>query len=288
MGLLDKLKELTSQRYEHMLFLEGDEFERAARAMLGNIPNATSSNAHNKEMEIFLYKLFGEMITRNEITALAGSLHNLFNEFSEKGYPLAEELVMGLPGNEGAFAKVVTAQSLLDNPFATKEQKKNAGERMKEGFYQFARDIKTMDSKATSKDVLLWNLEEMNLMDIPELDPKYLSSELGQHINKELAPFMNKLRGKVDDTLGGSASPLSKKSLEFLEEFANKGYPSAQEMMAIIADGKNDKKAVNRWAKEVEKNPFSTEEQKKNARDDIKDTQAFVNQYQSKARGGRE
>ena len=48
MGLLDKLKGLNSAvDYTHMLFIEGDEFERALPAMLGNVPDATSSNAHN-------------------------------------------------------------------------------------------------------------------------------------------------------------------------------------------------------------------------------------------------
>lgn len=139
--------------------------------------------------------------------------------------------------------------------------------------------------KGASKDSILEELQKMTPDTVPELDPKYISSEQGQEFNKQLGIFMNRLRQRSGDTLDGSPSPLGKESLRVLEEFAKKGYPSAQEQMAMIADSKNDKKALNHWAKQVEKNPFSSEKQKEMARDDIKDTQAFVAQTQ--ARGGR-
>ena len=283
MGILDKLKELAipdQSLYRDMLSLEGDEFEKAVSAMLENIPNATSSNAHNKEMEMFLYKLFGKETI--EVGKFGGGpSSDLFTEFVEKGYPLAQELRAG--GND-AYGKIYVSQSLLDNPFAREEQKETARRLIETGFYEFRDNIKEADSKATSKDALLEELEKLYLF-VPELDPKYVSPEQGQHIDKDLAFFMNKLRQRSGDTLDGSPSPLAEKSLQILEEFAKNGYPSAQEQMAMIADSKNDKKALNYWAKQVEKNPFSTEEQKKNAHDDVKDTQAFV--AQSQARGGR-
>ncbi|MBE6446445.1 MAG: hypothetical protein E7021_03490 [Alphaproteobacteria bacterium] len=274
MGLFDRLKGY----YTHMLFIEGDEFERALPTMLGNVPDATSSNAHNKEMEMFLYKLFAKNTGR-----IAGEGLRLFTEFIEKGYPLAQEL--NVATQDSAFGKIVTAQQVLDNPFATEEQKTNNGLIMRLGFSDFIRDVKKVNSKATSNDSLLGELEEMNSIGIPELDPKYLSPEEGQHFNKEIAPFFGRLQYRVDDKSSGLPTPLAKKSLEFLEAFAKAGYPSAQEMMGLIAYNSDDKKALNHWAKQVEKNPFSTEEQKKNARDDVKDTQAFVAQTQ--ARGGR-
>lgn len=284
MGLLDRLKELAipdQSLYRDMLSLEGDEFEKAASAVYGNIPNATSSNAHNKEMEMFLHKLFGKYMSAD--VASKDQLGNLFYEFGNKGYPLAQELIAG--SESEVDPKIFWSQNLLDNPLATEEQKKQAGKTMNDGLQQFVNNIKDADSRVTSRDALLQELFKIDPNYIQPLDPKYLSSEQGQHFNKEIAPFMGRLYNRVNDKSSGLPTTLADESLKILEAFAKAGYPSAQEVMGMIAYDRDDKKALNHWAKQVEKNPFSTEEQKKNARDDVKDTQAFV--AQSQARGGR-
>ena len=81
MGLLDRIKGgANSDQYVHMLFLEGDEFERATSVILGNIPDGISSNAHSREMEMFLYKLFGKTVIENA-TFGGGQSANLFGVF---------------------------------------------------------------------------------------------------------------------------------------------------------------------------------------------------------------
>lgn len=282
MGLLDKLNQLAlEQNYKRMFLLEGDEFKEAALEMLGNIPNATFSNAHSKEMEMFLYKLFGKYMSA-DITS-KDNLGQVFYEFGERGYPLAQELIAG--SESQAEPKIFHAQRLLNNPSATKEQKKQAEKSMDDGYQQFTNNIKEADSRATSRDALLEELVKMDPKDIQPLDPKYLSSEQGQHFNKEIDPFLGRLYNKVGNKSSELSATLSKKSLEFLEAFAEAGYPSAQEIMGMIAYDKGDKKALNHWAKQVDKNPFSTVEQHGNAQEDVKETQAFMAQFQ--ARGGR-
>lgn len=87
MGLLDKLNQLAlEQNYKRMFLLEGDEFKEAALEMLGNIPNATFSNAHSKEMEMFLYKLFGKYMSA-DITS-KDKLGQVFYEFGEEAIHL--------------------------------------------------------------------------------------------------------------------------------------------------------------------------------------------------------
>lgn len=109
MGLLDKLNQLAlEQNYKRMFLLEGDEFKEAALNMLGNVPNATSSNAHNKEMEMFLYKLFGKASIEN-VTFGGGQSADLFSEFIKRGYPLAQELNFGTQNT--AFGKIVMSQT---------------------------------------------------------------------------------------------------------------------------------------------------------------------------------
>ena len=156
---------------------------------------------------------------------------------------------------------------------------------MDDGFQHFANNIKEANERALSNDSLLGELVKMDPNNIQLLDPKYLSSEQGQHFNKEIAPFIGRLYNRAGDKSSGLPTTLADESLKFLEAFAKAGYPTAQEVMGMIAYDQGDKKALNHWAKQVEKNPFSTEEQKKNAHDDVKDTQAFV--AQSQARGGR-
>lgn len=282
MGLLDKLNQLAlEQNYKRMFLLEGDEFKEAALVMLGSIPNATFSNAHSKEMEMFLYKLFGKYMSADEISKQ--ELGTLFYEFGDKGYPLAQELIAG--SESQAEQKIFYARRLLNNPAATKEQKKQAEKSMNNGYQQFTNNIKEANSRATSRDALLEELAKMDSKHIQPLDPVYQSSAQGEHFNKEIAPFLGRLYNKVGNKASELSATLSKKSLEFLEAFAEAGYPSAQEIMGIIAYNKGDKKALNHWAKQVDKNPFSTVEQHGNAQEDIKETQAFM--AQSQARGGR-
>ena len=199
MGLLDKLKELNSEQYGHMFFLEGSEFEKATSAMLGNVPEATSSNAHNREMEMFLYKLFGKYMSKNGPgSPKYGAVYDdLLMEFYDKGYPLAQELK--LSSLTDASRMVGYSETLLENPFATEEQKENAKKVRERGFNQFRRNFREIDSKATSNEALYDELIEIRPSEaVPRLDPKHLSSEQGQQLNKVIAPFLGRLYNKVD------------------------------------------------------------------------------------------